>query len=585
MREKVFLSFDRHRTFWLPFLFCFCFFFAGRMRKSSSADSPGEALRSPLLECDYGNDNNRAGNTINVGLPRVSDDGYDALLGSNDNNNDSNNGTNGGSLVKRMSSAAISPGTTTSSALGEEDAVIHRRSTGGKVVKSALSVLTGMVINGPRRVFAGRMSQSGYQPVDDRGRSDIYADMSMASPPQSLEMMDMGNSNGDYAALSSGADLNDDPFGEYHAVDEHSYRTKGAKKKAARSSFKGGKFAADKYAMDKQIQNQRAFEEQMKMEERRVLDQIAHRKSMEDADRKMAERLQAEYQAYTSNTMTLVAVVPEGASGGEIIEAVLQGGSKLRVQVPRGLREGELFRFTAERPQGCKQSIYEVSVPEEVDATGAFNIFLPNGDQITAVAPPGSKPGDNIGVPNDPSPLTISMSTLARHSSQMSANSPQPPRSSMSGAEREAFLAALPDDIRNEVLEEERREEAARAGTQQAANCHPSQNNNGGLIHVRVPHGARTGDIFPVVLPNGAAVNVKVPLHFTPGGVIGIPASLLAPGGAGGTHANNNASAALQRQPSAEQQGRINEAKALLDQDLISAGEFEHARAEILRRS
>ena len=353
--------------------------------------------------------------------------------------------------------------------------------------------------------------------------------------------------------------------------------------------------AANTYAMDRQIQNQRKFKEKMIKEEEKILSQIAKRKSAEAADRALAEKLQAEYMSHAADAsmMNLVAVVPNGAKGGDLIEAILQGGTKVRVMVPASHAEGDLFRFSCPRPQGCKQALYEVDVPEELDATGAFSCYLPNGDLVTAVAPPGAAPGTRIGVPYDPAPLTVSMPTLSRHASELSSSlpvpnsgaAPNPPyaenlqRSDTSTSDREEFLAALPDDIRAELLRDEEHRQNREREHQHTQNT----------IHVTVPSNLYPGSLFAVQLPSGRMVHVRVPRGVGPGDrvAIRVPATDFSAGAAAppAREANTNIyrpPVVEEREPTDAQKEKIRVAQGLLDQNLITRAEFDHARREIM---
>jgi len=93
----------------------------------------------------------------------------------------------------------------------------------------------------------------------------------------------------------------------------------------------------------------------------------------------------------------------------------------------------------------------QATIPEGVEAGQQFRMIMPDGKEVMVEVPPGMQPGETIGVPANAGTATKETDSTVNETEPPTSLSEQEMR------EREEFLAALPDDIRAEVLANEGR--------------------------------------------------------------------------------------------------------------------------------
>jgi len=104
------------------------------------------------------------------------------------------------------------------------------------------------------------------------------------------------------------------------------------------------------------------------------------------------------------------------------------------------------------RDQSNWVPMVQATIPEGVEVGQEFKMIMPDGRAIMVEVPPGMQAGDSIGVP-------ANAGTEAESAQQNTPKDTKPVMSEEEKREKEEFLAALPPDIRAEVLASEAREE------------------------------------------------------------------------------------------------------------------------------
>jgi len=233
------------------------------------------------------------------------------------------------------------------------------------------------------------------------------------------------------------------------------------------------------FAMEKQKNNQAAFEGDMKALEERVIREAKEKARLEENDRLLALRLQQEEggqqgmaAAPMPATTTMLVTVPPEARGGQMIAVQVPGHGMINIMVPRGLKGGDQFNFripTAAppvHPSATQRQVQQtvVRVPRGVSPGGSFRVILPTNRVLVVGVPAGVKEGDSIrvqydetsGTPNTDPRLQPRYADDQQDESIAIMESIQEVRETEAErAEREAFLSALPEDVRREVLAQE----------------------------------------------------------------------------------------------------------------------------------
>jgi len=231
--------------------------------------------------------------------------------------------------------------------------------------------------------------------------------------------------------------------------------------------------SASEEALRKQLQNNEAFEDQQRREEEEIYAEIRARRIIEEEDRKLALRLQQELSGH-SEAQRVQITVPHGVFGGQFVAVQIPGKAGVeRVQVPPGLEPGMTFTYVSSgvngsQPQGSSASVpnvIRVTVPEGAMPGGTFPVVLPNGARVSVMVPTGCQPGDLLDIPVEPSQTRANSRRMHQ----------QPQLSEAELKEREEFLAALPEDIRNEILAQEPAPQEPNA--EFSSNAHDMQHN------------------------------------------------------------------------------------------------------------
>ena len=242
---------------------------------------------------------------------------------------------------------------------------------------------------------------------------------------------------------------------------------------------------ANQVAMRRQQEHAQNFEREMLSEEQRIVREAKDKAAREDEDARLARQLQSEFeresgQAAALNTTTMMVVVPQGARGGQPLGVDMPGRGTVQIMVPAGLKPGDSFQFkvpnTALRGTPQAQEV-RVRVPQGGRPGSTFPVQLPSGKVVMVAVPPGVLPGDELRVPWDAN-TGASMPAAAQQRAQSSRGQQRAAGAAPGAAdedealaimesimevketaeeraEREAFLAALPEDVRREVLAQE----------------------------------------------------------------------------------------------------------------------------------
>jgi len=257
-------------------------------------------------------------------------------------------------------------------------------------------------------------------------------------------------------------------------------------------------------------------------EEAQIYNEIRARKILEEEDRKLAKRLQEDLGG---TSMMIQVKVPPGVFGGQFISVQVRGRNGFeRVQIPPGVNPGESFMYVTSSSSGAQEGrafspqaeSIRVCIPDGVTPGQDFTVCLPNGSQVSVVCPDGLKSGDPIDIPVNSVYMAATQTTPT----------PPAPLSERERKEREEFLAALPDDIRSEILAQElQREQPAQVGNQTSRQSPASSTSSDWVpsVQVEIPPGVYPGQQFRTVMPDGREVVLVVPPGFKPGDVLGVP--------------------------------------------------------------
>jgi hypothetical protein len=151
------------------------------------------------------------------------------------------------------------------------------------------------------------------------------------------------------------------------------------------------------------------------------------------------------------------------------------------------------------------------------------------------VIPSGLRPGDRfqLSIPH----VRRNSSSSSSSTSRTGTDVPQTDRSHGESAltdhsstrlddETEAFIAALPEEMREQVRQE-RAAQTATLGEMASSNSHTNNNQTPRpqLFSFTIPHDAIAGTTVQTQGPNGEAVSVYIPEGVQAGEVIGVPLS------------------------------------------------------------
>lgn len=241
---------------------------------------------------------------------------------------------------------------------------------------------------------------------------------------------------------------------------------------------------ANRLAMERQRNNQANFENDMVSLEEQVIREGKERAQRERDDHAMALQLAAQeqqsavpVQQQQIATTTLMVTVPPGLIGGQMMAVAVPGMSRnLNIVVPTGLQGGDTFHFKVPngamlpQPQNGMQTC-AVKVPAGMRAGQTFQVHLPNNRALMVVVPPGTRDGDELrirfddmtGTPMQPPTQRTCTPPSERERNEAMQNESLAVMESIEEvketpeqrAEREAFLNALPEDMRAEVLAQE----------------------------------------------------------------------------------------------------------------------------------
>ena len=101
--------------------------------------------------------------------------------------------------------------------------------------------------------------------------------------------------------------------------------------------------------------------------------------------------------------------------------------------------------------------VVQVEVPAGVVAGQEFRVMMPDGRAVMVMVPPGVQPGETIGLP-----ANAGLDETPPQAAEVPGNEEEQ-------KERAAFLAALPPDLRDEVLANEQRMKAAAKDAEKTA--------------------------------------------------------------------------------------------------------------------
>lgn len=248
---------------------------------------------------------------------------------------------------------------------------------------------------------------------------------------------------------------------------------------------------ANRVAMERQQTHQASFEQEMSSLEQQVIREGKERAQREKDDHALALQLSAQEQAQAQprlppppavgNSTLLMVTVPPGLVGGQMMGVAVPGlGRNLNIVVPRGLQGGDTFHFRVpagmmqpqqQQPQQPAMKSCTVQIPFGLVPGSTFQVILPNQRNLLVVIPPGTRDGDSLRIQYDDStgsgPVAGARPRCRQPTEQELAQ--QRDNESLAvmesidevretpeqRAEREAFLAALPEDMRAEVLAQE----------------------------------------------------------------------------------------------------------------------------------
>ncbi len=175
-----------------------------------------------------------------------------------------------------------------------------------------------------------------------------------------------------------------------------------------------------------------------------------------------------------SNDVAINISVPQNIIGSQLVFVQVPGSDRTElVQIPPGISAGDTFTFISSSPNVSPPpkppcNCFRVRIPGGLGPGECFPVFLPNGDTVSVNVPFDAREGNYIDIDLDK--LQYNHDTSAMQSTSQrdgegtdasfdgSAALSQPfdsNRTSDSQREREEFLAALPPDIRAEVLAQE----------------------------------------------------------------------------------------------------------------------------------
>jgi len=150
-----------------------------------------------------------------------------------------------------------------------------------------------------------------------------------------------------------------------------------------------------------------------------------------------------------------------------------------------------------------RESMLRLKIPEGATGGGSFPVVLPDGSRVSVLVPDGAMPGEEIEIP---------IPTGSRPSGQR-------PMTESERRERDEFLAALPEEIRSEIL-------AADPSSRQLAISEEQPNKWIDMVQVKIPEGCTEGSKFRTQMPDGRSVVLEVPPGFTGGEIIGVPSNI-----------------------------------------------------------
>lgn len=229
--------------------------------------------------------------------------------------------------------------------------------------------------------------------------------------------------------------------------------------------------------LERQRRNNEQFLQQMREEEDRAIAGYAQRKKEEEESLRLAMQLQAQEEAYAvqfqaqqsasqptaqQERKRVVVPVPEGALSGQILNVSVPGYGMVPVQVPPGTTPGQSIEFWVTMAAGGREKkTVQLVVPPHGVPGKKITVQIPGvTNHIQVMVPMGAKPGDtiefNVDVPSTKPQIRAEDVT------------PQ-----MNSKEREDFLNSLPEDMRNEVLAQERAQRQQLMQTQQQQHGEP----------------------------------------------------------------------------------------------------------------
>ena len=246
-------------------------------------------------------------------------------------------------------------------------------------------------------------------------------------------------------------------------------------------------------ALAKQQANAEKFMQQLKQEEDAFLARIKKKKQQEDEDSALARQLQeaeelaaaaemrqhaapqaAAQQGVPPNTQLVRISLPENSKAGDVLRINVPGVGLRDVIVPPGVAPGLAVEF---RVPKSVSKIVRIVIPPNTVPGSMLTIRVPGSDETVQVqVPPNGSPGSTLQFTVKSQRLPPPANAVGHDQHLRSLNAvyggaasmqPAAPRrqaaqssglTSMSPEEREAFLAAMPPDVREELLQLEREE-------------------------------------------------------------------------------------------------------------------------------
>ena len=231
------------------------------------------------------------------------------------------------------------------------------------------------------------------------------------------------------------------------------------------------KRAINNDALERQRRNNEQFMQQMKAEEDQAIASYARRKSQEEESLRLAMQLQAQeeqlamqqQQQYAQrgppargrqqqqqqqqqnnvHRKRVVVPLPPNVRPGQILRVQVPGHGLLSVQVPHGATPGQALEFYVAPPQNLETKKVRVVLPPNAVPGQNITVKVPGvGTHVTVQVPLGAMPGN-----------TVEFMVQVPANSVAENVAPQ-----MDQKERQQFLESLPEDIRNEILAQERAE-------------------------------------------------------------------------------------------------------------------------------